>query len=92
MQATQRPTSTPTVSATSTAATTTTSQVGARSGTMWDTAGPSCPAGATPRSDANDSFGLANISFGSSLVQAVESPSGSLLSSHASTDAGDGKS
>ncbi len=91
MQATQLPASTPTVSATSTA-TTTTSQVGARPGTMWDTAGPSGPAGATPKSDANDSFGLANISFGSSLVQAVELLSGSLLSSLASPDAGDGKS
>ncbi len=75
---------------TDTATATTTSgnsQVGA-GGQMWDTAGPSAPAGANPRSD-NDSFSLGNISFGSSLVQAVESPRGSLLSSLASAD-GDG--
>ncbi len=56
---------------------------------MWDTAGSSAAAGATSRSDNNDSFGIANLSFGSSQVQAVESPSGSLLSSLASGD-GDG--
>ncbi len=59
---------------------------------MLDTAGPSGTAGTTPRSVANYSFGLANISFGSSLVKAVESPSAPLLSSLASADAGDGKS
>ncbi len=55
---------------------------------MWDTAGPSAPAGATPRSDTNnESFGLGNISFSSSLVQVVDSPSRSLLSSLASASA-----
>ncbi len=55
---------------------------------MWDTEGPSAPAGATPRYNTNnEGFGLGNISFGSSLVQAVDSPIGSLLSSLASTSA-----
>ncbi len=89
IQATPQPPSTPTSTATATS-TSGNSQVGA-CGQMWDTGGPSAPAGATARSDNNDSFGLGNISFGSSLVQAVESPSGSLLSSLASASAdGDG--
>ncbi len=55
---------------------------------MWDTAGPPATAGATPRPDTNnDSFGPSNISFGSSLVQAMDSPSGSLLLSLASASA-----
>ncbi len=82
MQTTQRPASTPTVSATSTA--TSTNQVGACLGPMWDAAGLSAPTAAIPISGANDSFGLANISFGSSLVQAVDSLNVSLLSSLAS--------
>ncbi len=53
---------------------------------MWNTTGPSSHARVIPRSDDNDSFGLANISFRSSLVQHVESPSESLLSSLASGD------
>ncbi len=75
-------------SATSTATSGSIQVGGACDGLLWDTAGPSAQAAAIPRSD-NDSFGLTNISFGSSLVQAVESLSGLLLSSLTSGD-GDG--
>ncbi len=65
IQATPQPVSRPTSTSTATSTITSgTSQVGAHRGQMWDTAGSLAPAGATPRSDINKSFGLTNISLG----------------------------